>query len=59
MLADAGRRYLVVVERMEQGDAACQVRGLFSGARIQMLLGTASPSVTPAKTFAELEREIA
>jgi hypothetical protein len=58
LMANAGRRYLVVAERL-QHDAAWQVRGLFSGARIQILLGTPSPSVTPARTFAELERQIA
>jgi hypothetical protein len=58
LMAEAGRRYLVVVERIRQDDPPWQVRGLFSGARIQLLLGTSSPNVAPAKTFAELEREI-
>jgi hypothetical protein len=58
LMAEAGRRYLVVVERIRQDDPVWQVRGLFSGARIQLLLGTSSPNVAPAKTFAELEREI-
>ena len=58
LMSDAGRRYLVVVERPQEGDPTWHVRGLFSGARIQMLLGTASSRVAAAKTFAELEREI-
>jgi hypothetical protein len=57
LMSDADRRYLVVVERMKDGEA-WQVRGLFSGARIQLLLGTASPGLAPAHTFAEIEREI-
>jgi CBS-domain-containing membrane protein len=57
LMADAGRRYLVVVERTKDGEAR-QVRGLFSGARIQMLLGTAAPAFAPAHTFAQIEREI-
>jgi len=57
LMSNAGRRYLVVVERLTD-DSALHVRGLFSGARIQLLLGTAPPSVAPAKTFAEIEREI-
>ena len=57
LTSDAGRRYLVVVERTKDGEAQ-QVRGLFSGARIQMLLGTAAPGVATAHTFAEIEREI-
>lgn len=57
LVSDAGRRYLVVVERTKDGGAQ-QVRGLFSGARIQMLLGTAAPGVATAHTFAEIEREI-
>jgi CBS-domain-containing membrane protein len=58
VMSDAGRRYLVVVERLKDGEA-WQVRGLFSGARIQLLLGTASPGLAPAYTFAQIEREIA
>jgi hypothetical protein len=58
LMFKAGRRYLVVVERLE-GDAAWQVRGLFSGARIQMLLGASPPGVTPAHSSAELGRKIA
>ncbi len=58
LMADAGRRYLVVVEHTKDGEAR-QVRGLFSAARIQWLLGTGAPGVAPAQTFAELEREIA
>ncbi len=57
LMSDTGRRYLVVVERTKDGEAQ-QVRGLFSGARIQMLLGTAAPGVATAHTFAEIEREI-
>ncbi|HEX4586289.1 MAG TPA: CBS domain-containing protein [Burkholderiaceae bacterium] len=57
LMADAGLRYLVVVDRLKDTEAM-QVRGLFSGARIQMLLGTASPGVAPAHTFAQIEREI-
>ena len=57
LMTEAARRYLVVVERQKDGQQ-WQVRGLFSGARIQMLLGTAAPAVTPAHTFAEIEREI-
>jgi CBS domain-containing protein len=57
LMAEAGRRYLVVVEPLKDG-TAWQVRGLFSGARIQMLLGTAPPAVAPVHTFAEIEREI-
>jgi CBS-domain-containing membrane protein len=59
LMTETDRRYLVVLERCEQDDRAWRVRGLFSGARIQMLLGTISSSVAPAKTFAEIEREIA
>jgi len=58
VMSDAGRRYLVVVERLKDGEA-WQVRGLFSGARIQLLLGTASPGLATAHTFAQIEREIA
>jgi hypothetical protein len=58
LMSKAGRRYLVVVECLN-GDAAGQVRGLFSGARIQMLLGAPAPGVAPAHGFAELGREIA
>ena len=58
LMSDVGLRYLVVVERLKDSEAS-QVRGLFSSARIQMLLGTASPGVAPAHTFAELERQIA
>ena len=57
LMADTGRRYLVVAERTKDSEAK-QVRGLFSGARIQMLLGTAAPGVAPANTFAQIEREI-
>ena len=57
LMSDAGRRYLVVVEPCKDGQA-WQIRGLFSGARIQVLLGTAPAAVAPAHTFAELEREI-
>jgi CBS-domain-containing membrane protein len=57
LMADAGLRYLVVVDRLKDTEAM-QVRGLFSWARIQMLLGTASPGVAPAHTFAQIEREI-
>jgi CBS-domain-containing membrane protein len=56
-MSEAGLRYVVVVEPMKDG-GAWQVRGLFSGARIQMLLGTASPGVATAHTFAQIEREI-
>jgi len=58
LMSDDGLRYLVVVEPLKDSEAQ-QVRGLFSSARIQMLLGTASPGVAPAHTFAELERQIA
>jgi CBS-domain-containing membrane protein len=58
LISEAGRRYLVVVEPLKSGEA-WQVRGLFSKARIQMLLGTTSPDVARASTFAQLEREIA
>jgi len=58
LMSDVGMRYLVVVEQLKDR-AEWQVRGLFSGARIQMLLGTPAPVVAPARTFAELEREIA
>jgi CBS-domain-containing membrane protein len=58
LMSDVGLRYLVVVERLKDSQA-WQVRGLFSSARIHMLLGTASPGVAPAHTFAELERQIA
>ncbi len=58
LMSNAARRYLVVTERLKKDDQAWQVRGLFSAARIQFLLGTASASVAPAQTFAELEREI-
>jgi CBS-domain-containing membrane protein len=57
LMSDAGMRYLVVVQRMKDSEA-WQVRGLFSAARIHMLLGTAAPGVAPAHTFAEIEREI-
>ena len=57
LMSETARRYLVVVERLKDS-AAQQVRALFSGARIQMLLGTAAPGVAPAHTFAEIEREI-
>lgn len=57
LMFKAGRRYLVVVERLNEG-AAWQVRGLFSGARIQMLLGAPAPEVTLAHSFGELGREI-
>jgi CBS-domain-containing membrane protein len=57
LMAEAAQRYLVVVERLKDSET-WQVRGLFSGTRIQMLLGTAAPGVAPANTFAELEREI-
>jgi hypothetical protein len=57
LMSNTGRRYVVVVERVKDTDA-WQVRGLFSGARINMLLGTAAPGVAPAHTFAEIEREI-
>jgi len=57
LMSDADRRYLVVVEPMKDSEAQ-QVRGLFSGARVQMLLGTSAPGVAPAHTFAEIEREI-
>jgi CBS domain-containing protein len=57
LMTRAGQRYLVVVQRMKDSET-WQVRGLFSGARIHMLLGTASPGVAPAHTFAEIEREI-
>jgi CBS-domain-containing membrane protein len=57
LMSDAGLRYLVVVQRMKDSEA-WQVRGLFSAARIHLLLGTAAPGVAPAHTFAELEREI-
>jgi len=57
LMSHASRRYLVVVEQMREG-GTWQVRGLFSGARIHMLLGTTAPGVDPAKTFAEIEREI-
>ena len=59
LMTETDRRYLVVVERCKADEHAWRVRGLFSGARIQMLLGTAPPSVAPAKTFAEIERQIA
>jgi CBS-domain-containing membrane protein len=57
LMVDEGRRYLVVVQRMKDTEA-WRVRGLFSAARIHMLLGTAAPGVAPAHTFAEIEREI-
>ncbi|MBV8211145.1 MAG: CBS domain-containing protein [Burkholderiaceae bacterium] len=57
LLSDIGQRYLVVAERMS-GSGTHHVRGLFSAARIHMLLGTAAPGVTAAHTFAEIEREI-
>jgi CBS-domain-containing membrane protein len=57
LMSALGMRYLVVVERLKD-KSAWQVRGLFSGTRIQMLLGTAAAGVAPAQTFAELEREI-
>ncbi len=58
LLANAERRYLVVVERTRAG-GPWQVRGLFSNARIQLLLGTATQSVPAARTFAELGQAIA
>jgi CBS-domain-containing membrane protein len=57
LMSDTGRRYLVVVERTNDGEEQ-MVRGLFSAARIQMLLGTAAPGPALAHTFAEIEREI-
>ncbi len=57
LMSGLGLRYLVVVERLKD-KSSWQVRGLFSGARIQMLLGTAAAGVAPVQTFAELEREI-
>jgi hypothetical protein len=57
LMSEAGMRYVVVVEPCKDGQS-WQVRGLFSGVRIQMLLGTAPSTVAPAQTFAELEREI-
>jgi len=57
LLSDTDRRYLVVAERMTTSGTQ-HVRGLFSAARIHMLLGTAAPGVTAAHTFAEIEREI-
>jgi hypothetical protein len=59
LMSNAARRYLVVTERLKDDDRRRQVRGLFSAARIQFLLGSAAASVAPAQTFAELEREIA
>lgn len=58
LMLNAGHRYLVVAERLNEG-ATWQVRGLLSAARIQMLLGASAPGVTPAPGFAELGREIA
>jgi CBS domain len=58
LMSDMGLRYLVVVERPKDKET-WHVRGLFSGARIQMLLGTAATGLAAAQTFAELEREIA
>jgi hypothetical protein len=57
LMSDVGLRYLVVVQRMKDSEA-WQVRGLFSAARIHLLLGTAAPGVALAHTFAEIEREI-
>jgi CBS-domain-containing membrane protein len=57
LMSDVGLRYLVVVQRIKDSEA-WQVRGLFSAARIHMLLGTAAPGVALAHTFAEIEREI-
>ena len=58
LMSGKERRYLVVVEQVKDGEAQ-QVRGLFSGTRIHMLLGTAAPGPATAHTFAEIEREIA
>jgi CBS-domain-containing membrane protein len=57
LMSNAGLRYLVVVQRKKDGET-WQVRGLFSAARIHLLLGTAAPGVAQARTFAEIEREI-
>lgn len=57
LMSDAQLRYLVVVERLKDG-GAWHVRGLFSGTRIHLLLGTASPGVASVHTFAEIKREI-
>jgi CBS domain-containing protein len=57
LMSDVGLRYLVVVERPKDNDNF-QVRGLFSGARIQVPLGTAATGLAAAQTFAELERAI-
>jgi CBS-domain-containing membrane protein len=58
LMSEVGLRYLVVVE-LDQDKESWKVRGLFSGARIQILLGSAATGVAAAQTFAELEREIA
>jgi CBS-domain-containing membrane protein len=54
LVAESGQRYLVVVEPAGEGDAR-QVRGLFSAARLQMLLGsgdTAAVGTTTARAKA-------
>jgi CBS-domain-containing membrane protein len=57
LLAEAGRRHLVVVENGTDG--AQRVRGLFSASRIQQLLGVSFDATGRATTFAEIERAIA
>jgi CBS-domain-containing membrane protein len=57
LLAEAGRRHLVVVE--DTADGAHRVRGLFSSTRLQQLLGTPLDATGRATTFAEIERAIA
>jgi len=47
LMADSGYRYIVVVEGAQEAGTK-QVRGLFSAARLQMLLGGAEAAALPA-----------
>jgi CBS-domain-containing membrane protein len=57
LLADAGRRHLVVVADAPGGGQ--RVRGLFSASRVQQQLGVSLDAGGRATTFAEIERAIA
>ncbi len=58
LLVEAGRRHLVVVES-DRGGTSPTVRGLFSAARLQALLGEPFDVEVRATSFADIERRIA
>ena len=55
-LKQSGRQHALVVER---GAARCQVRGVFSATQIARQLGVAIPTSEIARTFSEIEAQLA